>query len=263
MSELALDHKNSAVTRTDELRQMMRVRFAPPEWALFFEVYSTTGWRANRRTDAVAISLYPSRGLLVHGFEIKASRADWLRELKDTAKAEEVFQYCDHWWLVVADREIVRPNELPQPWGLIAPRGDQLAIVTQAPRLKPSQIDRPFMAALARRANEAATESIQERVDITTREIAAREERRVSQAREEGTRAYQQLTEKVAEFEKASGIQITKGWRGGKEIGEAVKTIMDGGMSEQARMARYALQSIERISADLRALVQALPGDGA
>lgn len=258
-AELALEHKGCTVTKTEELARLMRARYAAPEWALFFEVYGSTGWGANRRTDAVAISLYPSRGLLVHGFEFKVSRADWLRELKDPGKAEEVFGYCDHWWLVVGDRSIVKANELPQPWGLIAPRGDGLAIITQAPSLKPEPLDRAFVAALARRANQAASESIQERLDLATREINEREERRCGQAREEGYAAHRKLAEKVVEFEAASGVSILRGYEGGKHIGEAVKAVLEGGLERQRSQIGYALNTLDGATKSLRTLLAALP----
>ena len=49
-------------------------------------------------------------------------RSDWLRELRDPAKAEEFRRYCDRWWLVVSDCAIVKPGELPTGWGLLARR---------------------------------------------------------------------------------------------------------------------------------------------
>ena len=45
--------------------------------------------------DAVIMSLWPSRGLELHGVEIKVSRADWKREAADPAKAEAIAAYCD------------------------------------------------------------------------------------------------------------------------------------------------------------------------
>lgn len=56
----------------------------------------------------------------VHGFEIKISRSDWLRELK-TGGEKSVFwrAYCNYFWLVVPDASIVKPGELPEGWGLL------------------------------------------------------------------------------------------------------------------------------------------------
>jgi len=53
--------------------------------------------------------LWPSRGLHLMGFEIKAGRGDWLRELKDPGKAEGIAAYCDQWW-VVAPAEVIVPR---------------------------------------------------------------------------------------------------------------------------------------------------------
>lgn len=72
-----------------------------------------------RTADALVVDLWPSSGHLVHGFEVKVSRSDWLTELKDPEKAEAFRPYCDHWWLAVPDAAIVR-DDLPVGWGLLA-----------------------------------------------------------------------------------------------------------------------------------------------
>lgn len=260
MTELALVHEGCTVTKTDELKQLMRARFAPPEWALFFEIQAGTGWTGmGGRADAVAMNLYPSQGLTINGFEMKISRADWLKEMKDHAKAETIFGFCDHWWLVVGDRAIVKEGELPEPWGLIAPRGDGLMVVKKAPRLKALPTTREFIAVLARRANQAATEAIADRLALATREIEQREERRVKQAREEAAERYRQLAVKVAEFEAASGIDLQRGYEGGKRIGDAVAAVLRGGLEQQRQQIGYALNSVDAVAKDLRALLAVLP----
>lgn len=257
--ELALNHAGSAVTRSDELVQRMRAHFSAPEYALFLEVMATTGFGANRRTDAVAISLYPSRGLMVHGFELKVSRADWLREVKDTSKAEEIFGFCDHWWLVVGDASIVKDGELPEPWGLIVPRGDGLYVKKKAPKLEPKPLTRGFVAALARRANEAAHEAIEDRVRLATRQVREDAEKAVARAQSEHNTRHAELFKRVREFEAASGINISRGWQDGEKIGAAVKVVLDGGLAEQARQAKYALNILNGCQKNLQAFVDALP----
>lgn len=111
--------------------------------------------RATRSADAIAMSLWPSLGLELHGFEFKVSRADWLRELKDPRKAETFKRYCDRWWLVAGSSAIVRPGELPNGWGMLVLQGDRLVRLADAPRLDPQPVTRPFLAALLRRADEA------------------------------------------------------------------------------------------------------------
>lgn len=46
------------------------------------------------------------------------SRADWLRELDDPAKAEAWWPHCNRFW-VVAVPGIIMPAELPEGWGLM------------------------------------------------------------------------------------------------------------------------------------------------
>lgn len=92
---------------------------------------------ADRRIDCVAVGCWRSTGYAVHGLELKVSRADWLKELRDPAKAASAARYCDHWWVAVGDASIVKPGELPDGWGLLTPSGRGLR---QA--VKPAKLDR-------------------------------------------------------------------------------------------------------------------------
>ncbi len=90
---------------------LLRERFAPPEYAIFFEVANGTGATCRRYADAVAMGLFPSRGLELHGIECKSVRSDWLRELTEPAKAEEGwYPFCDRWWVAATSAEIVRKD---------------------------------------------------------------------------------------------------------------------------------------------------------
>lgn len=142
---------------TADVRKALRVRHNAAAWALLEEVADSTGF-AGRFCDAMAMGLWKPREL--HGFEIKVSRADWLRELKDPSKAEAFRQFCDRWWLVVSDRAIVRDGELPAGWGLMArDDADALRVLTQAPPLTPVAPTRDFLAALARRMVEQSVDT--------------------------------------------------------------------------------------------------------
>lgn len=84
-----------------EIHTALRARFALPEYALMFEVRSGTGHSSQvRYADAMALGLWPSRGLELTGFEIKVSRSDWLRELKEPQKADRIGRFCDRWYVV-------------------------------------------------------------------------------------------------------------------------------------------------------------------
>jgi hypothetical protein len=98
----------------------------------------TAGWDSRRVCDYMALDLYAGygvqRGPYLHGHEVKVSRSDWLTELKDPEKAESFARYCDFWWLVIADKAMVKPGELPDGWGLMVPHGPSLRVVTSATR---------------------------------------------------------------------------------------------------------------------------------
>lgn len=78
------------------LRAALRKRYSAPGWAVFEEIPNVTGYDADRRADALALGVWPSHGYVFHGFEIKSSRADWLRELQDPTKSDAFSKYCDH-----------------------------------------------------------------------------------------------------------------------------------------------------------------------
>jgi hypothetical protein len=144
---------------SDELFDALRGAYpAVHGWMLLPQVRDATGAGSGRTADGLAMNAWPSRGLELHGFELKTHRGDWLRELKKPAKAESIFQYCDRWWIVVPeepasrDRVVVRPAELPSNWGLfVVDSHGKAAQAVGAPKLKPKPLDRAFLAAILRR----------------------------------------------------------------------------------------------------------------
>jgi len=119
-------------------------------------VRSGAGFDASRTADFIAMDLWPSKGLRLHGHEVKVSRSDWLTELRDPSKAEEFKRFMDHWWLVVSDRGIVR-DDLPDGWGLMAPDASgRLRVVKSAPKLKAEPMPRTMWAALLRAVGKTA-----------------------------------------------------------------------------------------------------------
>lgn len=77
-----------------------------------------------RTADFIAVDTWESSmrqgWLTVHGVEVKVSRSDWLRELKDPHKGVEGMPYASHRWVAVPDASMVREGELPSGWGLLA-----------------------------------------------------------------------------------------------------------------------------------------------
>lgn len=139
-----------------ELIQMLRERYSGNDWAFLEQVRNSTGYQRQTRTaDALAMGLWPSRGLHLHGFEVKISRSDWLHELKQPAKAEEFHRFCNYWWLVVSDKGFVQEGELPESWGLLAPtKAGKLKAVKAAPlRDDAQEPTRGLLASILRNIN--------------------------------------------------------------------------------------------------------------
>jgi len=211
-----MDQKGK-ITEADVLALLAR-HFAAPGYAFIPHVRNGTGFRqrTTRTADAIAMSLWPSRGLHLHGFEVKVDRSDWVRELRDPAKADDMFDYFDFWWLVVSDRKIVADGELPPTWGLIEAR-DKVRIAVPAPAIStPRPLDRIFLAAILRRATESLLPDAKLKEEFERGRRAGLQDKR-----EEKHYVLESLQANVAEFEKASGIQIANGWNLGP-VGEAV-----------------------------------------
>jgi hypothetical protein len=227
-------------------------RYTAPQWALAFEVADSTGYGKSRSADAVAMGLWPSRGLEVHGIEIKVSRADWLRELRDPAKSAPIQRYCDRWWLAVASADIVQEGELPVTWGLLVlQKGGKLLAKVEAPELTPEPLSRGFAASMIRAFSENVT---------PTREVARMVNERVEEIRKRDADAAKATlaamerrladTERmVQEFERASGVRLDQ-WTGGTKIGEAVRLVLNDRGIDVA-MER-AIEPLERVARTIR-----------
>lgn len=239
----------------------LRHRFRQPEWAILFEVRNRTGFGAVTRTaDAIAMSLYPSRGLEIVGIEIKKGRGDWLAELRQPDKSAEIQQYCDRWFVAVSSDHIVGPGELPKTWGLLTPRGSRLIVKVEAPRLKPKPINRAFLASLMRNAhvNNASGAEIQHAVEIEREKLRAEHNADRGAERARQGRQFEELNRAVIEFEKASGISIRQAWRLG-QIGQAVKFVVDGGLAASEKELGRVATNAENIAASIRRVLAEAP----
>lgn len=118
-------------------------------------VRNRASFDANRTADAIMVDTWRS-SLAVHGFEVKCSRTDWLTELRNPGKASAFIPYCHFWWLVVADKSIVR-DDLPDGWGLLVPHGDTLrAEVGAKKRRNPDPLPLDMIAPILRSVQKTA-----------------------------------------------------------------------------------------------------------
>ncbi len=207
-----------------DILKVIRNGYPPDAYAVLTEVANTTGAGQSRYADAVAMSLWPSRGLGLHGFEIKVSRGDWLSELKNPAKSSEIQKYCDHWWIVTPDTEIILENELPVTWGHYVVKNGRLKVKVKAPRLCPEPMSLGFIAAIFRRQAEILDELKKEawdsgyeqgKLDAKNPEMNA--ELAVCK------RDFERLKDSLDLFEEKSGLKIGE-WNG-SALGETVAFI--------------------------------------
>lgn len=149
-----------APPRAPSFLSSLRSLYAAPEWALFTEVRSSTGSTEILRTaDAIAVHLWGGDRWRLHGFEAKASRADWLRELKHPEKSGPLKLFCAAWYLVVAapwKNIVLHLRELPDRWGLIEVGTGGASIITAALERDAEEPTPGFLRALLRAADRGA-----------------------------------------------------------------------------------------------------------
>jgi hypothetical protein len=233
----------------------LRLRFAAPEWALFTEVRSAAGFDARRTADAVAMNQWPSRGLEIHGVEVKVSRSDWLRELKDPEKSAAVQKYCDRWWVAVSEAAIVKDGELPPTWGLLVLRGDKLVQKVEAPKLEAQPLTRTFVASLLRNAAEQAADLIP-KGDVDRRiaeQVKAHRDAHAQRHADEvkAQRHFvEEMSERIRKFEEVSGVQMSS-WHEPEKIGEAVRFVLnnrgaiDSGLSRARGVLAHLIETLD------------------
>ncbi len=238
-----------------------------PEWAYLEKVRNRAGFDATRTADAMALSLWPSRGNELHGYEVKVSRSDWRSELKDGAKADTWHGIVDRWW-IAAPSGVVPRDEIPATWGLIeATSAGKLRVAVQAPLLttERASIKRDLLVPMLRAAGAGMT---------CTPEQAALDEAR-AKGREEGMAAakragtdWQKLYEQtkanaeanfqaVTEIERALGTSI-RAWGGDKErvtkVAAALRLVLaqDQAVEYAKRATVNAIRGLEQAAKSLR-----------
>lgn len=242
-----------------ELTRLLKLRYAAPEYAFLPQVRNSTGINGSVRTaDALVMSLWPSRGIALHGFEIKSHRSDWLGELKNPSKAEAVCQFCDYWWIVTGEKEIVKLDEVPELWGLLVVRGKGLVAIKPAVKLTPQPISRVFLAGMLRRAADAIVPKAEIAAELKNRwqegyEEGKRHESRIAAHRK---RELESLQRSVAEFQNKSGVLISS--YQGRSMAETVKYVREGGIEGSgmklrayAEAARSIANNIDKVVAEI------------
>jgi hypothetical protein len=201
------------------IRSAMEKRWASPEYAIMWEVGEATGALAGRRADAVIMSLWPSRGLELHGIEIKVSRTDWKRESADPGKAEAIGRFCDRWWVHTSPGVVQDLSEMPPAWGLREWNGKTWATRKEAEKTEAEQVTKPFLAAMLRRADGTMRALMKEARLEAEDQLRAENDRRRERFQDEVKRAVERRTTELAqnaeamrEFEEAFGEGALRDW---------------------------------------------------
>lgn len=211
---------------TQKVIERLAAKYPSPQYGFITQVRSGTGYYQARTADALAMSLWPSRGLHLLGFEVKVSRTDWIKELKNPEKAEELASYTHFWYMVLGNENIIKPGELPPKWGLIVPSGKGLKIVKEAPfNTETLPLDYMLMAGIFRNIAEQCIAK-----EVLKSKFESEYERGKDWAKDDNerlTRDMKTLRDSIEEFEKVSGVRLTE-WGGNKNIGQAVNDVLSG-----------------------------------
>lgn len=269
------------VTERDVL-DALRARYASggngngPAWAYVEHVRDKAGFSATRTIDAIALDLWPSRGMELHGLEVKTSRADFRREIADPAKMDAFAAYLDRFW-VVAPVGIVPVDELPSTWGLLELISNgTIRQKVPAPLLRKTRVEIPrtFLVPLLRSAgavlertpNEQAEKDAFDRGHAAGKESAGYSAEQWEKRAQRAEDALKVSREAVVEIDRALGSSIEghvyddleKRRAKIAEVAGAVKTVLAAGDTvKQAENAiRRALQGIENTRGQLEVASQ-------
>jgi len=128
--------------------------FPPPAFIVLPGVRNETGHTAKSRTiDGLVASIYPSRGLWLGAVEIKITKSDWRKEIRDAEKSDAIQKYCKYFY-VASPSGVIPEGEVPETWGQIEVREDGATIVRRAPELSPEPITLPMTLSILRRVSE-------------------------------------------------------------------------------------------------------------
>lgn len=242
-----------------QLYEKLKSKFPRPEYVLMQEVRDAAGFNASRSADAMAIGLWQSRGYSIIGMEVKASRSDWLRELKNPKKAENIYQYCNYWWLLCENPDVAKLEEIPLTWGCMVLNKSKLSVLKPAPILTPVPVTNTFLAAMMKRI----TDGMISRLDIAD-EIKKEKDLSFQAGKaaiewdnKNKTQENERLKELIKKFEESSGVKLDS-WRGIKNIGEAVKSVMEHDTQKIIERIEAGQKELQRISEQMQLSLEKL-----
>lgn len=221
---------------TPQVEDMIERKFAENgEYIVLFDCPDSVGMKQERRCDAVALGMWGRTEYTVNGFEIKVSRGDWLRELKQPKKSDPFIDKVDKWWLVTGNITVAKPEEIPDYWGWMNATGSGLRIMRPAKAIGSADgmvsMNRKWAYGLIQRAHRGAAEEITRQVHKRIDEAMAREKERLeaeyaNRNRDYYKTMYESLKAKVDAAEASSGLELDS-WRFGtpENVGRIAKAL--------------------------------------
>lgn len=230
----------------------------------------TAPGHSGRRADAVHIGLWSSRGAgTVEVCELKVSRADWLKELKEPKKAEAWWPYCNLFWLVVPHAGIVQEGELPKGWGLMMPSGGKSRRfkVLQKPEEKDSEITPGLLITLLKNTETTRTNALQQQERVLRQKFYDQEKQTQRQRGLFNEKDKRRL-ELLDRLEAALGVELTdysweeklqpegaaralKALAGGEAALDKTKDRAESAVRELDRAAKSAQETADRLRKEM------------
>ncbi len=236
-------------------------------YVVAIQVNNGAGFSFGRTLDAIVFDTWPSKGLTLHGLEVKVSRADLRRELQDPDKAAAFTEHLDI-FSIVAPKDVVDRDIIPRRWGIYMPDGKGGLRAARKPLYLHDdardrrRVDRDIMAAFSRALvqrslSREAEQLAYDRGHKAAERIAAFE---IDRTKNDAARC----RERIAEFEQASGVSIDQYNAG--DVGKAFAAFRRlSGTGYEAGLpidqARRVAERVEGLADDMAALKSYLNGD--
>lgn len=266
-AELPIDELPPAKLSTPQLAALLREKYPREKYALIFDVPDAVSLDQRRRIDAVAFGCWASLGRRLEGFELKVSRSDWLRELRQVNKADPFVALCDLFWLVTADTSVAKLEEIPAAWGWMAATKTGLRIQRPASPLPGcgTAFPRDFVIGVMRRMQDdlLASPDVAAHIAGKIKEIQDGRDNEVKWATQRARSDLERNEKAIREFEEASGMKFSP-WSMGN-VGHVVGQLRELGYGEEgglrtvsklleqhAHALRITLEHVEEVRAALK-----------
>lgn len=246
-----------------ELSERLHAKVLGPEGqgakAFLFDEVQLGG----RRVDHLSVGIWSSFGRELQGYEVKASRRDWLNEVKDHSKSEGAFTLCERFWLVT-NPGVVHPGELPEEWGLMlsAGRRRHLKIEKPAPKLTRGEIDYDLIVAMLRRAlqsGRAESEERREQLEAEYQDHRAKAAESIGVEIEDLNRTIDRLRNQITElnqerndFCEAAGIRSWELQKAdARQLGAIYKGLREGNLHRLDRQVETMIKATAEVAESL------------